>query len=468
MNLREVTEALRASWWLLLLGLLVGGAVGFLLSAVQTPLYSSSTQFFVSTRDSTTAADAFQGSQLSQQRVSSYAELVTGEEVASRVIDRLGLAMSTDQLRTRLSATVVPETVLIDVQVADESAERAQQIALAVGRDFKDFIAQLETPDAGGITPIKVDVSKQPALPSGPSSPNTSRTIVLATIVGLAVGALSALVRARLDRSIKSVDEAAKIAAAPVVGVIVRDSSLESRRVIGAYEQTSAAEGYRQLRTNLQFLDVDKPPKVILITSAMPSEGKTTVAVNLAVALSQIGRRCTVVEADFRRPRVTRYLGIVAGAGLSSVLAGAASLEEVRQTHGDRGLLVIAAGPTPPNPGELLASSQMASLVASLRDANDFVLIDSPPLLPVADSSALATIVDGVVLSLRYGVTDREQLAEARAMLDHVGARTLGVVLNFVPAAATVATAYEYGEDGAGPETGVHRLVKTSDEAKQA
>jgi capsular exopolysaccharide synthesis family protein len=184
---------------------------------------------------------------------------------------------------------------------------------------------------------------------------------------------------------------------------------------------------------------------VIMVSSAVPSEGKTTVVVNLALALMEAGRKVTIIEADLRKPKVTRYLGMVGGVGLTNILAGTADIEEVIQTFGPGGLSVIAAGPTPPNPGELLSSSHMFALVDKLRGQNDFILVDAPPLLPVADSSGLAVIMDGVLLSVRYGSTTKEQLRQAAATLERVGAKTLGVILNIVPPKAELASAYGYG-----------------------
>jgi receptor protein-tyrosine kinase len=182
-----------------------------------------------------------------------------------------------------------------------------------------------------------------------------------------------------------------------------------------------------------------------MVSSAVPSEGKTTVVVNLALALVDAGRKVTIIEADLRKPKVSRYLGMVGGVGLTNVLAGTAEVDEVIQTYGPDGLSVIAAGPTPPNPGELLASSHMFTLVDKLRGQNDFVLVDAPPLLPVADSSGLAVMMDGVLLSVRYGSTTKDQLRQAAATLDRVGAKTLGVILNIVPPNAELASAYGYG-----------------------
>jgi receptor protein-tyrosine kinase len=223
-----------------------------------------------------------------------------------------------------------------------------------------------------------------------------------------------------------------------------------------AQASNRTAEDYRQLRTNLQFVDVDEPPKVIMMASAVPSEGKTTAAINLALALADSGKRVTVLEADLRRPRLTKYLALVEGVGLTNVLAGTATIDDVVQPYLETGLQVIGAGPTPPNPGKVLASSQMATLIDKLRGSNDFVIIDAPPLLPVADSTALATFVDGVLLSVRYGITKKEQLRHAAANLALVRAQLLGLILNIIPATTEVASVYGYGYGYEDPLRGRH------------
>jgi len=167
--------------------------------------------------------------------------------------------------------------------------------------------------------------------------------------------------------------------------------------------------------------------------------------VNLATALAQSGSRVMLVEADLRRPRITRYLGLVGGAGLSNVLAGTAELGEVTQPWGDGKLSVLAAGPMPPNPSEMLGSAQMRSLLQSLRETHDYVVIDTPPLLPVTDAAVLSVLADGCVVTTRCGVTRREQLAEAAATLSRIDAKLLGVVLNRVPQAGALARGYGYG-----------------------
>lgn len=445
MDLDQAVRALRQAWWLVALCAIVGGAIGLGVSSLMPDRYTSATQLFVSTTASGSATDVLQGSQFSQQRVTSYAQLITGQELELRVAERLQLNGDSDGLLKGVTASPVPNTVLLDITVSDESPTRAQSIARAIGEEFPQFVEELETTDETQVSPVRVTVTQRAGLPTAPSSPRPLKDSGIGAVAGLVVGAGLALLRARLDRSVKGTEEAGLLANAPVIGTVLRDGELERRQLVVRTAGGRAAEDYRQLRNNLQFLHVDNPPKVIMVSSAVPSEGKTTTVVNLALALADADRDVTIVEADLRRPKVSRYLGLVGGVGLTNLLAGAAEIDDVVQPYGEGRLRVIAAGPIPPNPGELLASSQMAELLAKLREAHDYVLIDAPPLLPVADSSGLAVHADGVLLSVRYGSTTRDQLQQAAATVERVGARTLGVILNIVPPKAEMAAAYGYG-----------------------
>jgi capsular exopolysaccharide synthesis family protein len=444
MELREVVRAFRAFWWMLVTGVLLGGIAATAVSLLVTPQYTSHTRLFVSTTGSTSTSDVLTGSQFSQQRVASYVRLLTGEDLAARVIADLELDMTPEEFAEQVTASAVPETVLLDVTVTDPSPQRARDIAEGTSAEFIRLIRGLETPRGSGTSPVTVTVVDTAKLPARPSEPQVLRNIVLGLVVGLLAGGGAAVVAARLDRSVKDGDEASALVGAPLVGTIQRDQALNKTHTTDRRGDSRTAEDYRQLRNNLRFLEVDDPPRVIMVSSAVPAEGKTTLVINLALALAEAGQRVIVVEADLRRPKVTSYLGMVGGVGLTNVLTGTAYLEEVLQQHGMDGLTVLAAGPTPPNPGELLASSHMRAVVEKLRGRFDVVLVDAPPLLPVADASGLAPHTDGVLLSVRYGSTRRDQLRQAATTVERAGGRTLGAVLNIVPPRAGSAYGYCY------------------------
>ena len=201
-----------------------------------------------------------------------------------------------------------------------------------------------------------------------------------------------------------------------------------------ALDQTSSrSEAFRTIRTNLQYVDVDNPPRCVVITSAVPNEGKSTTACNLAITLAQAGSRVLLVEADLRRPRIADYLGVDGSVGLTDVMIGKRSLDEAI-VGWNRGLFdLLPGGPIPPNPSELLGSHQMVATLAELATRYDAILLDSPPLLPVTDAAVLTSLSDGAVLVARHGHTRREQIMQAADAIHQVGGRLLGTVLNFAP-----------------------------------
>lgn len=444
MEMKDVVRALRGGWWFLVIGMLLATAAAGALTWRMTPQYSSSTQLFVTTTGTDDTTTAYQGNLFSQQRVTSYVQLLTGQQLAGRVIDDLGLADSRGELAQNISATAIPGTVLLNVTVIRPDAAEARDIAEAVGREFATLVSELETPDGGGSSTVKVAVTQLPEIAAAPTAPQPMHNLALGALAGLVVGAIGAIARERLDNTIKDVDDATRAAGASLVGALVEDPTLHDQHVISdedGYSET--AEAYRQVRTNLQYLDVDHPASTIVITSSLPGEGKTTVAVNLALVLAQSGARVALIEADLRRPRVTRYLGLISGAGLSNVLAGNARYDELTQPYEDGRLTVLAAGPMPPNPSEMLGSRQMRALLADIRQDNDYVIIDAPPLLPVTDAAVLSVAADGAIIVARHGVTTRAQLHQAAGNLHRIEAKLLGVMLNRVPAKA--AEGYGYG-----------------------
>ncbi len=446
MDLKDVLVAVRSGWWLLVAAVLLAVAAAGALTWTATPLYASSTQLFVSTSSSTDTSTAYQGNLFSQQRVTSYAQLLTGEQLSARVVEELGLDLTPAEVAGKVSATAVPETVILDVTVTDTSPQRAQDIATSLGRQFTQQVTDLETPDGAAASPVKVTTVEAADLNETPVSPDAMRNLALGGVLGLLLGLGLALLRSRLDNTVKSAEEVRELAGVGVIGTVLEDPRLAEEHLVADLDEHSiSAEAYRAVRTNLQFLDVDNPPRVIVISSSIPGEGKSTLAVNLSVVLAQQGSRVMLIEADLRRPRITRYMGLISGAGLTNVLAGTAALHEVAQPWGDGKLTVLGAGPMPPNPSEMLGSAQMRSLLEELRDSHDFVVVDAPPLLPVTDAAVLSVLSDGCVVSTRFGVTRREELTESAAVLQRIDAKLLGVVLNRVPQSTGTSRGYGYG-----------------------
>jgi succinoglycan biosynthesis transport protein ExoP len=435
-TIQDVLRVLREQWLVVVLVVVVGTGAALGAHLVTPPEYTARLTLYVSAQDgddSTVAA--YQGAELSRERVTSYVRLVDSRRVASEVAARLGLGVRPEQLTDRISAASAVDSVLIDVDVRDGSAQSAATVANTVGDVFVGLVDELERPiGPDGRQAVAVRVVQPAVPPAEPSSIGLAFALVLGLLVGLAAGVTIALARAALDTSVRSASALRSAAGAPNLGTVAHDSKIP-RRPLTMHDdpRSPRAEAFRQLRTNLQFVHVDNPPKVILVTSSMPAEGKTTTVTNLAIALASGGSRVLLVEGDLRRPKLADLLGVERAVGLTSVLVGRLPVEEVVQPWGGGLLDVLASGPLPPNPSELLASGQMQSLLERLRREYDVVLIDSPPLLPVADAAAVAPAADGVLLVCRYRQTSRGQVEASAAALRAVSARLLGTVFTMVP-----------------------------------
>ena len=440
MSLHENLHVLRERWKLVLVSLALGIAAAGAVTWFSTPSYTAEVTLFVAARDPDgTAAQAYQGSLLSQQKVKSYTQLVTSSRVL-REVEQQGLAVSP----SAITASVRAGTVLLTVSASDPSPERARRIADTVAGSFSSLVAELEKPAGGGEPAVTARVVEPAATPTAPTSPQPVRNLLLGALVGLLAGVGAAFVRNALDTSVKSVEALRDLVDAPSLGSVAYDATVPAAPLI-VHEGPGASrsESLRQIRTNLQFVDVDNPVKVVVITSSLPGEGKTTTACNLAITLAQAGKKVVLVDADLRRARVGDYLGLERAVGVTSVLIDHTSLEHALQPWGRDGLTVLASGQIPPNPSELLASQHMADLLDELERRFDVVLVDTPPLLPVTDAAILAGRCDGALLVVRHGKTSRNQVKAAAAALNSVSARLLGTVMTMTPKSGS-AEGYQY------------------------
>jgi non-specific protein-tyrosine kinase len=397
--------------------------------------YTANLRMYVSAQSVDTAQSAFQGAQLSQQRVTSYVELVSSTRVSEEVVRQLRLSERADDLAKDITASSKLDSVIIDVAVSGTSPRDVTAIANALGSVFPRLVDELERPSSPtGTPPVVVRVVQPAAEPTEPSSTGLPVTLALGLLVGLAVGVGLALTRNALDSSIKSPEQLRAVAHAPNLSAFAYDAAVPKRPLtVHEDPQSPRSEAFRQLRTNLQFLDVDTPHKVVAITSAMPSEGKSTTLANLAIALGSAGQRVLAIEADLRRPKLADMLGVERSVGLTSVLSGRVRPEHAVQHWSGGKFDVLASGPLPPNPSELLASQHMATLLRDLREHYDMILLDTPPLLPVTDAAAVGPATDGAILVCRFKTTTRDQLSKAVDALDAVSTQLLGTVLTMVP-----------------------------------
>jgi capsular exopolysaccharide synthesis family protein len=422
---------------------IAAGLTGAVITTRNTaPTYASVSSVIITLPNSTDVGQALQGVQLSTQLLQSYSAIATSLTAAERVRERLSLPESAEVIRSRISVSPRPSTLLLNVSAVDTDPERSRSIADAATLVLIDEINQLESNKLNKVSASVVD----PAGTGTQVGPRTKSNLAVGIFLGLVVGGALALLLEALDRSVKAPDQAAELFAAPVLGMVPKLKPATVHATSTAEQPLSpSGEAYRTLRTAVRFLDLDRPLRTLLVTSPSASEGKTTTATNLAVALAQSGERVILVDADLRRGRVVAELGLPEGVGLTSVTTRAATLADSLQDW--RGLMqVLGAGPLPPNPSEILGSQLMVSLLDELHHYADVIVIDSAPVLPVTDSVALATQVDGVILVARAGKTQRSAAAEASRRLDGVGANVVGCVLNGVTSSASAGyyADYEY------------------------
>ncbi len=312
-----------------------------------------------------------------------------------------------------------------------------------------------ETAISQGLRSSNIRVVDPAMIPSTPARPAKTRNIALAFLIGLVGGIGLALMRQYLDNTVKTPDDIETLTRLPSLAVVPQFTDSKGRgkhngRLLGLSSnghdkrvelvahhlpKSQMSEAFRALRTSILLSQADHPPQVILVTSALPREGKTTAAANLAVTLAQLGDSTIILDADLRKPGVERLLNLTGGkyAGLSSYLAGVSSLGLVSVPHPTiPNLVAIPTGPLPPNPADLLSSHRLVEAIAELRTKFKFIVIDSPPILAATDAVILSVQADGVLLVVRSGKTAKEAFTRTRDLLNSVKCRILGVVLNAV------------------------------------
>lgn len=322
-------------------------------------------------------------------------------------------------------------------------AERDRLVSRLVALDSQ----RASLPDAEALQRGGGTIIAPARIPSEPVRPNMLTNLSLAVALGLALAVGVAFLAESLDDRMRSPEEVEQKVGAPILGHVpyVKEWSGEEAFLVSSKEPSSgAAESYRTLRTNLRFLSLEQPLRTILVTSAMAEEGKSTTAANLAVALAEGGSRTILISCDLRRPSAHKFFGLSDGKGLVDALDPEFPLELALQTNSAKNLRVLSAGGLLPNPTEILASPRFSHLLRRLAEAADVVVIDSPPVLGLADAGVLASKVDGVLLVVDIHETTRRALTHAADQIRKAGGQIIGALMNAVEPQEGYGYYYQY------------------------
>lgn len=434
--LRDVLAAIRRGWLLVVACMAIGAAAGTALAVLTPTTYKASVELYVAAETNGTPNGLIQGRSYVRQSLESFVDLVSSAVVVDPVIAQLGLSGNDDNVESRISAENPPSTQTIVITATDAVPSEASQLANAVAESFTTVVEkQLQAPrGTEGVGLLRVETVSPARVPLEPSAPDYRLNLLLGLALGAGAGIILAIIRTIIDTRIHTAASVESILSAPILGGIPFDPDASKRPlIVQESPRDPRSEAFRRARTALQFVNLDGRAPVYVVTSANPGEGKSTTSANLALALAEDGSSVALVDADMRKPRTAQIFGIEGGAGLSTVLAGAAPLSALLQPYGSGRLFVLPAGAQPPNPAELVGSPTMEATLDTLRQAFDYVIVDCPPVLPVTDAAVLARFATGAILVAASGSTRKPQLADAAKALAAADVRLLGVILTKLP-----------------------------------
>nr|WP_281497036.1 polysaccharide biosynthesis tyrosine autokinase [Ornithinimicrobium sp. F0845] len=433
---------LRTRWRIILATILVVVSVAAVITLRTPPTYEAYTRVYLSAQGDQGSVNMYQ---MPSAELETILEVAQSPVVLTPVREELGLEPG-QILGVRAAAET--GTPLIDINVSARSPQAAADVATAVAHKLAEVSPEFSQMLAasGGEVQAQTIVAASP--PGAPVSPDVQRNLALALLAGLFLGIGFALLRHNLDTRVRSAKDLAEMSGRPVLATIPQRKGSETHRVFMESDPFSPhAEAIRRLRTNLMFVDVTTRKHSFLITSPMPSEGKTTTAVNLAIAMADAGTRVLLVDADLRNPSIATTMGLEGSVGLTTVLLGRASLDDMLVQWNGSDLFILPAGEIPPNPSELLGSEAMRDLFSELTRRFDFVLVDTPPVLPVTDATVVDTLTGGSLMVVAANRTKKRHVSEAIKSFETAGAKLAGMALNLAPMESVAYYGY-YRQEG--------------------
>lgn len=432
-TLGRAWEAVRKFWIVIVAATILGAVGSYAVSASAVPTYDARATILFSLSQGSSASDLNQGSSYTQGQMLSFAQLATSSMVLDRVIDDLDLDLTARELARQVAVTIPDGTSILEVQMTSSSPEVAANVANSVATQLSIVVDEVVASGQSGPA-IAATLIDDAVVPTVQSAPNKTRDTALGAMAGFFLAVLLAFLWAIIDTRIPNEAAMAGVTDTPVLGTISRIRRMRTSSALPVLHEPlgRTSEELRRIRSALAFVRVEGELRVLLIGSANPGEGKSTFSTNFALTLAGLGNRVLLIDADLRRPRLADYFGIEGAVGLTDVLVGKRALQEARVERVGTGLDVLPAGAWAPNPAELLTSAAMRTLVGEDTREYDYVVIDGPPTLSVADANLMAPMADGVVLVVDASRTRRAAVRHAVNSLNNSGARLVGVVLNKV------------------------------------
>lgn len=427
MSLKDIALAARKRWVVVVALSALGAILGLGVGLLTTAQYEARTYVYVAGQPTDDGTGAYEGSLLAEQKARAYSEIVSSGSFAGKVAGAVGGDPLT--VAEQVSVSTQADSSLIAVIATDPSPQRAAGLADAGAGAVVQLVGDLERPPPGRPATVTALVVEPATVPTEPVGIGLATYIVFGFALGLLAGLVTAAVRSTVDTTVGDSRELGTLLDAPVLGVVPRDHQGGGNLMASTDQHTPLAEAFRQVRTSLGFVALSGEVTTVMVTSAVEREGKSTVVADLAIVLAQQGQRVVVVDADLRRPRLSALFGLPEDVGLTNVLLGRLSLEQALQSGDGGRVAVLGRGLEPPNPADLLTHPALGTLLERLAERYDVVLLDTPPVLALADAAILSRRCDGVILVVRAGRTASRVVLEASERLRAASARHLGSVL---------------------------------------